>query len=733
MSIEVEATRVFYRNAESEAPIIFNRGGARSTKSYSVSQLLSSRLLQARKRKILILRKTLPSLKLSTHKVFKEIWGNWGATHHLKEEKMTLDYYYKDNWMHFGSLDDPEKIKCYHPNTEVMTDKGFLSITELKKGMRVASINPDTLKVEYKEVSEMHEYDYDGDLISPASETGDGKSYAGFAVTPEHHMLISTKRKKNYRFVKAENLPSFFYVPQKGNWDTGKIINNFEIPRIPWDKKKNNNWGKKPVKFPIIPWLRFLGWYLTEGSCELSNNTVILSQHNEKGREKIKRDLKDFPIKLVDGEKFKRFSFYSKDLANYVKQFGLSYEKYIPRDILDLHPSLLRHLFEALVDGDGYRHVSGRICYSTASPQLRDDVCEVAIKLGLVPTIYTLPKSKQFEKAKQAWNISITTREKISVSKIKRWSYSGKVYCPTVPPYHTIMTRYDGRVMWCGQSTDWNDIMLEEATEFTYEDFQQLRLRMSSKVAKGDPINQLFACFNPTDEFHWLKEKVLDVMDGVDDIHSTYKDNPYLDPAYIDLLESLKEIDPNKWKIYGLGRWGKLDNIIYSNWELVDKVPDNVDEVIYGLDFGFNNPSALVKISICDKVPYEEELFYEAEHTTKDLIGKLEGLIEDKNDSIYADAAEPDRIEEIRRAGFNIIPADKSVNDGIDFVKTLPCKILKGSFNLIKEVRGYSWKEDKNGRVLDTPVKFNDHLMDGRRYAYYTHIGKRADFRIRWL
>ena len=106
--------------------------------------------------------------------------------------------------------------------------------------------------------------------------------------------------------------------------------------------------------------------------------------------------------------------------------------------------------------------------------------------------------------------------------------------------------------------------------------------------------------------------------------------------------------------------------------------------------------------------------------------------------TIFADSAEPQRIEEIYRAGFDIHPARKiSVRDGIDFVKRFKLYIDKESTNIIKEIKFYSYKVDKNGKVLDEPVKLNDHAMDAIRYAitnfpldtfeesYITTLGKR--------
>ena len=107
--------------------------------------------------------------------------------------------------------------------------------------------------------------------------------------------------------------------------------------------------------------------------------------------------------------------------------------------------------------------------------------------------------------------------------------------------------------------------------------------------------------------------------------------------------------------------------------------------------------------------------------TNADLIRRLGELIEDKNKPIYADSAEPNRIQEITNNGFNCHPSDKSVKDGIDFVKRKKLHIHQDSEDLLKEIKGYKWKEDKDGNVLEDPLKFNDHLLDALRYALYTY------------
>jgi phage terminase large subunit len=107
---------------------------------------------------------------------------------------------------------------------------------------------------------------------------------------------------------------------------------------------------------------------------------------------------------------------------------------------------------------------------------------------------------------------------------------------------------------------------------------------------------------------------------------------------------------------------------------------------------------------------------YESGLTNSELIERLK-LFGIGRRTIYADSAEPARIKEIYRAGFDIRPANKSVPDGIDCMKRRPMFIRKECPNTIKEIQGYVWKKDKNGNLLDEPVKFNDHAMDAARYA----------------
>jgi phage terminase large subunit len=275
------------------------------------------------------------------------------------------------------------------------------------------------------------------------------------------------------------------------------------------------------------------------------------------------------------------------------------------------------------------------------------------------------------------------------------------------------------------KSTEWNDIWLEEANEFTWEDWLIIQTRLSGKITDGWP-NQIYLSLNPSDEQGWINQRLMLTKifaERLEVIESTYNDNPFLDDEYKQLLESLKDQDPNAYQIYAKGKWGILTNIIYPPYQSLVEFPAG-GETIYGLDFGFNNPSALIEITIKDRDNcYLRELLYETHLTNAQLIDRLKDVIpkERRRSPLYADCAEPDRIEEIHKAGFNVHESDKEVVTGIDFCKRKAFFTLVSNINLNKERATYKWRQDKNGNVLDEPVKYMDHLMDAKRYAIYTH------------
>ena len=278
-------------------------------------------------------------------------------------------------------------------------------------------------------------------------------------------------------------------------------------------------------------------------------------------------------------------------------------------------------------------------------------------------------------------------------------------------------------------SSEWNYVHEEEAIEFKYEVHMRLQTRLSAQAPEGC-INQAILSFNPTSALHWVKTKVIDVDEDLLEIVSNYKDNPFLSQEYVKKrLLPLKKHDKNAWMVFGEGKWGSLENIIYKNYDTINIMPQKDGEVAYGLDFGFNVASALVKVKEIDDEYYITEKIYLTNLTNSDLIQKIK-LADVGSNIVYCDSAEPARIEEMKRAGINARPANKSVKDGIDFCKRKQLHITKASINIIKEIGSYSYRKDKDDNVIDDPVKFNDHAMDAMRYCIYSHWSRKREYNI---
>lgn len=273
------------------------------------------------------------------------------------------------------------------------------------------------------------------------------------------------------------------------------------------------------------------------------------------------------------------------------------------------------------------------------------------------------------------------------------------------------------------KSSEYNYIWAEEATELAFNDYIQLGLRARRAT---DGMNQLFLSFNPVDALSWIKREVEDRPDKDTIIHhSTYKDNPYASEADIKIIENLINQDENFYRVYALGQWGVLKNIIYSGYKVLTEPPENgIKNISYGIDWGYESPCALIKIYWLDgnKVIWEE-IIYQKGLTTPAFIDLAKQLIpvEERQREFYAGTDEPNSLQLFYEAGFNIHKAVTDVRDGINYCKSH----LKGVIgaNLVKEIQGYKRMEDKDGNVKEEPVKFNDHGMDAGRYGTFS-IGR---------
>ena len=251
-----------------------------------------------------------------------------------------------------------------------------------------------------------------------------------------------------------------------------------------------------------------------------------------------------------------------------------------------------------------------------------------------------------------------------------------------------------------------NIAWVNEANELTYESFQQLNLRTTEKI---------FVDYNPSENDSFLYQLPAEKTIS---IHSTYKENPFLEDEIIAEIEAYKDTDEDYYTIFALGKRAFSKQNVYKEWTILKEKPKHLLEFVYGLDFGWTHPTALVKVwfSHLTKELFVEELVYESHLTSADLVQKMDALKVSKSVEIIAETARPEIVHDLRVAGYTVVSANKDVKDGINTVKTFVVQVSQAATNVIKENQNYKYKKI-NGVVTEEVVKLFDDAMDALRYA----------------
>lgn len=258
-------------------------------------------------------------------------------------------------------------------------------------------------------------------------------------------------------------------------------------------------------------------------------------------------------------------------------------------------------------------------------------------------------------------------------------------------------------------------LFINECNRIDYETYRQLAVRT---------LLCIFLDWNPDSEF-WYEGKGLSVRETTKEIHSTYKDNPYLGKEQIAEIESNMG-DAEWWKVYGLGLTGKPQGLVFNRWERCNEIPEGAKLVARGLDFGFtNDPTAIVDVYLNDGKLWLDEICY-LRGLTNDRIADL---LRGKPGDTVADSAEMKSITEIANFGIKVEPAQKgadSVMLGIDIMNRYEMMVTSRSLNLIYELRNYKW--DRNaitGELLNKPIDRFNHCIDAVRYVVLNKLAER--------
>ena len=292
-------------------------------------------------------------------------------------------------------------------------------------------------------------------------------------------------------------------------------------------------------------------------------------------------------------------------------------------------------------------------------------------------------------------------------------------------------------------------VWIEEAYEIQSEaDFDML-----DESIRGYSENipkQITITFNPWNEHHWLNKRFFQgnpvvrrqydkngeemartrmSEDGQVMAKTTnYKCNEWTDKNDIMLFNRMKEQNPRRYNVAGLGNWGISEGLVYENWreeefDYKDILSRDGAKHMVGLDFGYtNDPTAFVFLIVDNDMNeiYVVDEFYKKRMSNIDIARDItkKGFA---NEVIIADNNEPKSVDELRGLGIHRMRRARkgkdSVLNGIQYIQNYEIIVHPRCNNFIMELGNYQWDVDNTGRTINKPVDDNNHLMDAMRYA----------------
>lgn len=265
-----------------------------------------------------------------------------------------------------------------------------------------------------------------------------------------------------------------------------------------------------------------------------------------------------------------------------------------------------------------------------------------------------------------------------------------------------------------GARRDW--LYMNECNNLSFHAYTELASRTKCGV---------YLDWNPTNQF-WFHEELQQDSD-VDFLTINYTDNECCPESALNFILKAKEKAAtsgywdNWYKVYGLGQIGNLQGVVFDNWQQCESIPTDAKFIAYGMDFGFtNDETGLISVYLHSGELWVKEHIYETGLTNPDICKRMASIGLSKSKELIADSAEPKSIKEIQNQGWNIFPAKKgadSIKSGIDVLQRYKINVTSDSLNLIKELRNYKWKQDKDGKQLNEPIDFQNNLIDPLRYV----------------
>lgn len=274
-----------------------------------------------------------------------------------------------------------------------------------------------------------------------------------------------------------------------------------------------------------------------------------------------------------------------------------------------------------------------------------------------------------------------------------------------------------------------SDVVMEEASEFTLDDYTQLTLRLRDKK---HPKKQIYLMFNPVSKVNWVYNAFFVKKPKNTVIYqTTYKDNKFLDDLTKENIEELANRNEAYYKIYALGEFATLDKLVFPKYkkQLLNK--DELSHIPsdFGLDYGFiNDPSAFMHVKIDEE---NKRLYIVEEYVkkglTNDKIAEAIKALGYSKEIIRADSAEKKSNQELRNLDIprviDVMKSPGSVMQGIQYILQYEIIVDERCVKTIEELENYTWKKDRaTSEYINEPVDSYNHCLDAMRYAIQDRI-----------
>ena len=272
-----------------------------------------------------------------------------------------------------------------------------------------------------------------------------------------------------------------------------------------------------------------------------------------------------------------------------------------------------------------------------------------------------------------------------------------------------------GKIVW---------VWIEEATELESGDIDIIDDRLRGKLENGELYYQITLTFNPVSANHWIKKRFFDRSDGsIFTNRTNYLQNAFIDAEYHKRMMRRREIDPEGYRVYGLGEWGESEGLILPHYAVqsVDKSHELYDRVAIGQDFGFNHANCILTVGFRDGDVFVLDELYTRQLDTEQIIALANERGISKSAVMWCDSAEPDRIRTWKRAGYRAMAVSKengSIGAQIDYLKSHRIIIDSSCTELIRELSAWKWQRDSiSSEYLDIPATSEDDAIASLRYA----------------